>query len=119
RTKDINPFTRLQFLQLGFGLFHLCMNLIWALLHVHRGSIHQPGSLSYFFAILDRSLLACEHPDYHTLLATLLQILRGIIIDAWKVECGYSSLATFAASKPTPSELISIARKILKNHASP
>jgi len=33
--KDINPFTQLQFLQLGFGLFHLCMNLIWALLHIH------------------------------------------------------------------------------------
>ncbi|KIK77060.1 hypothetical protein PAXRUDRAFT_36838 [Paxillus rubicundulus Ve08.2h10] len=106
---DTNPFTRLQFLQLGFGLFHLCMNLIWALLHVHWGSIHKPGSLSYFFAILDY---------YHTLLVTLLQILRGIILDAWKVKCGYSSLATFAASKPTLSELISIAHKILKNHAS-
>jgi len=34
--KDVNPFTRIQNLQLGFGLFHLCMNLIWALLHVHR-----------------------------------------------------------------------------------
>ena len=35
RTKDVNPFTRLQCIQLGFSLFHLCMNLIWALLHVH------------------------------------------------------------------------------------
>lgn len=52
-TKDVNPFTRLQTLQLGFGLFHLCMNLIWALLHVHQGSIHQIRSLSYFFALLD------------------------------------------------------------------
>ena len=26
RTQDINPFTQLQFLRLGFGLFHLCMN---------------------------------------------------------------------------------------------
>ncbi|KAF9234843.1 hypothetical protein BU15DRAFT_78605 [Melanogaster broomeanus] len=86
RTKDVNPFTRLQTLQLGFGLFHLCMNLIWTLLHVHRGSINQVGSLSYFFALLDRTRLGCEHPDYHTLLSTLLQILRGIIMSAWHAE---------------------------------
>ncbi|KAG1765406.1 hypothetical protein EDD22DRAFT_978741 [Suillus occidentalis] len=38
---------------LRFGLFHLCLNLVWALLHVHRGSIHQVSSLSYFFALMD------------------------------------------------------------------
>ncbi|KAG1743070.1 hypothetical protein EDB19DRAFT_1827464 [Suillus lakei] len=54
RIKDVNSFTRLQFIQLGFGLFHLCLNLVWALLHVHRGSVHQIGSLSYFFTLLDR-----------------------------------------------------------------
>ncbi|KIJ06388.1 hypothetical protein PAXINDRAFT_47855, partial [Paxillus involutus ATCC 200175] len=117
-TKDINPFTRLQCLQLGFGLFHLCMNLIWALLHVHRGSINQPGSLSYFFAVLDRVRLGCEHPDYHTLLATLMQILRGVILNAWHVECGYPSLAAFAASSPTPAELLNVATRILKNHGT-
>ncbi|KIJ57647.1 hypothetical protein HYDPIDRAFT_44852 [Hydnomerulius pinastri MD-312] len=119
RTKDINPFTRLQCLQLGFGLFHLCMNLIWALLHVHRGSINQLGSLSYFFAVLDRTRLGCEHPDYHTLLATLLQILRGVILNAWKVDCGKLSLAEFAKSNPTPSELLNFSDKILRNHATP
>ena len=81
RMKDVNLFTRLQTLQLGFGLFHLCMNLIWALLHVHRGSIHQVGSLSYFFTLLDWTRLGCNHPDYHTLLAMLLQILWGIILN--------------------------------------
>jgi len=119
RTADVNPFTRLQFLQLGFGLFHLCMNLIWAILHVHRGSISQPGCLSYFFAVLDRTRLGCEHPDYHTLLSTLMQILQGIILDAWKVECGHRSLAVFATSNPTPEELHEIADRILKNHAMP
>ena len=76
RTKDVNPFTRLQFLHLGFGLFHLTVNLIWALLHIHRGSIHKIGSLSYFFAVLDRTRLGCEHPDYHALLSTLLVCLH-------------------------------------------
>jgi hypothetical protein len=82
RTEDVNPFTQLQCIQLGFGLFHLSMNLIWALLHVHRGPVSEPGSLCYFFAILDRTRLGCEHPDYHTLLATLMQILRGVILNA-------------------------------------
>ncbi|KAG2737658.1 hypothetical protein P692DRAFT_20788007 [Suillus brevipes Sb2] len=119
RTQDINPFTQLQFIQLGFGLFHLCLNLVWALLHVHRGSIHQIGSLSYFFALLDRTRLGCEHPDYHTLLSTLLQILRGIILNSWKVECGYDSLAALASSKPTADDLLRIADTILSNHATP
>ncbi|KAF8119144.1 hypothetical protein EV363DRAFT_1593479 [Boletus edulis] len=118
RTKDVNPFTRLQTLQLGFGLFHLCMNLIWALLHVHRGSIHQVGSFSYFFALLDRTRLGCDHPDYHALLATLLQILRGIILNAWKVESGHTSLASFASTNPLPDELFRIADRIIINHTT-
>ncbi|KIJ12598.1 hypothetical protein PAXINDRAFT_53366, partial [Paxillus involutus ATCC 200175] len=118
RTKDVNTFTKLQNLQLGFGLFHLVMNFIWALLHVHRGSINQTGSLSYFFALLDRTRLGCEHPDYHTLLATLLQILRGIILNAWTVECQYESLAQFAKSNPSPDELLLVADHILGNHAT-
>ncbi|KAF8545684.1 hypothetical protein OG21DRAFT_1428847, partial [Imleria badia] len=107
------------FLQLGFGLFHLSMNLIWALLHVHRGSIHQVGSLSYFFSILDRTRLGYEHPDYHTLISTLFQILRGVILNAWKVECGHSSLAAFALSNPSVDKLLQVADKIIRLHASP
>lgn len=119
RIKDVNSFTRLQFIQLGFGLFHLCLNLVWALLHVHRGSIHQIGSLSYFFTLLDRKQLGCEHPDYHTLLATLMQILQGTILNAWRVECGYPTLAAFASSQPTADQLLAIADEILSTHASP
>jgi hypothetical protein len=119
RIHDINPFTQFQFIQLRFGLFHLCLNLVWALLHVHRGSIHQVGTLSYFFALLDRTRLGCEHPDYHTLLSTLLQIIRGIILNCWKVECGFGSLAAFASSEPTTDDLLNIADTILLNHATP
>ena len=104
--KDINPFTQLQFLQLGFGLFHLCMNLIWALLHVHWGSLHQVGSLMYFFSVLDWTWLGYEHPDYHTLMSTLFQILHGIILDAWRVKCGYPTLSAFASSSPSTDELL-------------
>ena len=119
RTADINPFTRIQTLQLGFSLFHLCMNLIWALLHVHCGSISQQGSLAYFFAVLDHSWLGCEHPDYHTLLSTLMQILQGIVLNAWKTECGYPSLSAFLVSDPSPEKLYEITDWILHNHGTP
>ena len=115
--KDINPFTQLQFLQLGFGLFHLCMNLIWALLHVHWGSLHQVGSLMYFFSVLDQTWLGYEHPDYHTLMSTLFQILHGVILNAWRVKCGYPTLAAFASSSPSTDELLRITDLIIQNHA--
>lgn len=44
KVQDVNPFTRL-------GSFNLCLNLVWALLHVHPGSIF--GSLSVFFYLLE------------------------------------------------------------------
>ena len=119
RTKDVDPFNRIQNLQLGFGLFHLCLNLTWALLHVHRGTINQVGSLSYFFSLLDRRWLGCEHPDYHTLLSTFMQILDGIILNAWNAECGHSNLAAFAKSNPTADELLRLAKIILRKHATP
>ena len=77
RAKDVNPFTRCECLQLGIGLFHLGLNLIWVILHVHRGTQNQEGSLAYWFTILEKTRLGSAHPDYHTLLATLQQIFDG------------------------------------------
>ena len=71
RARDVNTWERREVFQLSFGLFHLCLNLVWALLHIHRGSLAEPGSLTYFFALLDKTHLGGEHPDYHTLLAAL------------------------------------------------
>lgn len=119
RSRDLNPWTRRQVFQLGFGLFHLCLNLIWLLLHVHRGSLDQTGSLTYFFTLLEKVRLGGEHPDYHSLLSALMQILHGLLLNAWRSECGFSNLSEFADSKPTPETLLSIAAKVLRNHASP
>jgi hypothetical protein len=99
--------------------FFICLNLIWALLHVHRGSISQPGSLSHWFVVLDKARLGSQHPDYHTLLAALTQILHGIILNAWRDECGHPLLASFAESNPTPEHLLNIAQEILLKHAVP
>ena len=82
RLRDINPWTWREVFQLGFGLFHLCLNLVWALLHVHRGSLNQTGSLTYFFALMEKTRLGGEHPDYHTLLSALTQILDRILLNA-------------------------------------
>jgi len=70
----------LKFGNSGFGLFHLCLNLIWAFVARHRGSFSQFGSLSHWFVVLDKARLGSQHPDYHTLLAALTQILHGIIL---------------------------------------
>lgn len=119
RTGDINAWTRREIFQLAMGLFHLLMNLIWALLHMHRGKISQVGSLAYFFVLLDKTRLSAAKPDFHSLLSTFQQILDGIILHAWQIECGCTSLEEFAESKPTPEQLLSVAASILKNHSTP
>ncbi|KAJ7687362.1 hypothetical protein B0H17DRAFT_939446 [Mycena rosella] len=105
--------------QLGIGLFHLCLNLIWAILHSHRGHETIEGSLSFFFIVLEKARLGGKHPDYHSLLAALMQILDGLLLDAWRLECGSTTLSAFAATKPTPEQILVIADRILANHGMP
>ena len=98
------------------------MNLIWALLQTHRGSIQQLGSLSHFFAILEKVRLGSDRPDYHTLLAALTQILEGLTLNAWRTECakdGHATLNDFAQSDPTPEEVIKLAHTIIAKYAVP
>jgi hypothetical protein len=110
---------RREIFQLGFGVFHLTMNLIWALLHVHRGTLNQDGSLTHLFAVLEKVRLGADRPDFHTLLAALTQILEGLILNAWRNVCGFSSLDAFAKSKPTTDEILKLAQNILETYATP
>ncbi|KAJ7455167.1 hypothetical protein FB451DRAFT_1049047 [Mycena latifolia] len=119
RAFDLNPFLRAQVFQLGIGLFHLSLNLIWAILHSHRGHETIEGSLSFFFIVLQKARLGGKHPDYHSLFAALMQILDGLLLDAWRLECGSTSLSAFAATKPTPDKILVIADRIVANHATP
>ncbi|KAJ7144018.1 hypothetical protein C8R44DRAFT_602380 [Mycena epipterygia] len=116
---DVNAWTRREIFQLGFGLFHLCLNLVWAVLHVHRGGVNEVGSLSYFFALMEKARLGNDQPDYHSLLAALTQVLDGLLLNAWMTECGHDSLKSFAASKPTPEQLRELAAHILTDYATP
>ncbi|KAF9486497.1 hypothetical protein BDN70DRAFT_794191 [Pholiota conissans] len=119
RAKDINPWERREVFQLAFGTFHLVMNLIWALLHTHRGTSAAHGSLSYYFTLLEKARLGNDRPSYYTLLSALTQILEGLILNAWHSECGYSTLEEFAANNPTTDDILRIARTIVDKYATP
>lgn len=119
RAKDLSAWERHEVFMLAFGTFHLLMNLIWALLNVHRGSITEQGSLAYYFNILEKVRLASEKPDFHTLLTALTQILEGLILNAWRKECPQPSLSEFAKTDPRPEDIVSIAQRIIKKYASP
>ncbi|KAH9006039.1 hypothetical protein EDB84DRAFT_1246116, partial [Lactarius hengduanensis] len=118
RRKDVSYWETREIFQLGFGSFHLTMNLLWCVLETHRGTLNQMGSLTQFFAVLEKTRLGGEHPDYHTLLAALTQILHGLILNAWRNECDYSSLRDFAKAEPTPGGLLDCARRIAEKYAS-
>ncbi|KAH9047964.1 hypothetical protein EDB83DRAFT_2523030 [Lactarius deliciosus] len=116
--KDVSYWETREIFQLGFGSFHLTMNLLWCVLETHRGTLNQMGSLTQFFAVLEKTRLGGEHPDYHTLLAALTQILHGLILNAWRNECDYSSLRDFAKAEPTPGGLLDCARRIAEKYTS-
>ncbi|KAJ7580878.1 hypothetical protein C8J56DRAFT_867146 [Mycena floridula] len=116
---DINAWERRQLFQLGMGLFHLIMNLIWGINKKYAGSVRETGTLRYYFSLMDKVRLSGDKPDYHALLATLEQILDGLLLHAWILECGHASFDAFANSKPTSQQLLHIAERILLNHASP
>lgn len=89
------------------------------MLETHHGSVGQIGSLSFFFALLEKARLGGEHLDYHMLLSAMKQILDGLIFNAWQMECGHSSLHDFAKANPTPDNLLRCAHKIMKNYIVP
>ncbi|KAJ7588946.1 hypothetical protein C8J56DRAFT_785093 [Mycena floridula] len=119
RRGDINPYEQRQTFQLGMGPCHLILNLIWGINKKYAGSIRQIGSLKYYFSLLDKVRLGNEKPDYHALLATMQQILDGLLLHMWHLECGHSSLNKFTKSKPTADELHRSACRILKVYATP
>ncbi|KAG6805227.1 hypothetical protein H0H92_000223, partial [Tricholoma furcatifolium] len=95
------------------------MNLIWMLLNVHRGSLDQEGSLTHLFAVLEKVRLGAEHPDFHTLLAALTQILDGLLLNAWRSETGYKDLTSYAQMLPKAADIFRQARIIVHKYATP
>lgn len=117
RSRDTNAWTRREVFQLAFGLLHFVMNLIWALLNIHRGSLESVGSLTHLFSVMEKVRLGSDKPDYHTLLTALTQILDGLLLNAWRTDCGFNSLDEFFKSNPTPEQLLLLAQNIIRDHA--
>ena len=119
RARNDTAWERREVFQLGISLFHLCLNLVWALLHIYRGTLGNTGSLTYYFALLQKTRLGSEHSDYHTLLAALTQIFDGLILNAWRTECGHKTFAEFSASQPSPMDLLKTMGLMIRKYATP
>ena len=115
--KDLNAVHRMSCFQCAIGWFHGQLNLIWALLHIHRRTGHQIGSLQFFIILLGKVRLGKEEPDFNTLRSLATQVLSGNILTYWKSETGVS-LSEFAATKPNPMQLLKHAQNIYDNWVS-
>ncbi|KAJ3546399.1 hypothetical protein NMY22_g2074 [Coprinellus aureogranulatus] len=131
RKKDVSPWYQGMVFQVGPGLFHTGMNLDWEILDNHRGSLSQVGSLSYWFAVLGKTRLSGEKPDYHTLLSAMRQIHDGLILNGWRIVISelpepsdpsapkIKTLTAYAKSNPSTEDLMSKAGEILERFATP
>ncbi|KAF8264320.1 hypothetical protein EI94DRAFT_1593629 [Lactarius quietus] len=113
------PMFNNQLMNLGFSSFHLAMNLLWCVLETHQGTLNQMGSLTHLFALLEKTRLGGEHPDYNTLLSALMQILHGLILNVWHIECNHSSLHNVTEANPSPNDLLTCVYQIILKYASP
>lgn len=68
---------------------------------------------------MEKTHLGGEHPDYHTLLAALTQILQGLILNALQIECGAHTLDNFAKTNPSPEEMFTLTQKVMANYTVP
>lgn len=118
RNDDISGLLRIELLQLGPGLFHTELNMLWAILFIHRGLSTDIGSLQYYITLLRFTRLNSEHPDFYTLKSFVRRILIAHILQCWESECGFDSLGAYAASNPCPDCLLDLANSILHKYAS-
>lgn len=104
--------------QLGPGLADIMKTFVKMSLDNHVGRPGEVGSWARSFSLIKKGHLARGDPkDYNQLLSALETIMKASINDCWRKNCGFSSLQDFAASNPTPSQMLAIARKIAINHA--
>ncbi|KAF7976464.1 hypothetical protein HWV62_6721 [Athelia sp. TMB] len=118
RKGDTNMINHMACFMCGIGWFHVQLNLLWALLHIHRGMREQIGSLQYFIVLLGRTRMGSAKPDFNTMRSLATQVLAGNILSYWKVATGGATLAQFAATKPTIEALLLHAESIYSNWVS-
>ncbi|KAK7450624.1 hypothetical protein VKT23_012934 [Stygiomarasmius scandens] len=114
---DTSSWSRQEIFAIGIAVFHMVMNLVWAIQAKHYGNAKVPGSLAFFFHIMQKKRLAGDKPDYRALSTALFQILDAILISAWRKECG--DLDLLASENPTAQKLKSVANQILSKYITP
>ena len=109
----------LRSLQLGPGLNDILRKLVTQVIknHCPKGSDSTEG-LAGLFKVLNKSHLALAKPQDHEAAITALEtIMEGSFLDCWRINCGYDSIAAYAASDPKPEEILALAKKIVIKHA--
>ena len=109
----------LNSLQLGPGLNDILRKMVAQMIknHCPKGSDSTHG-LASLFKTINKSHLALARPQDHDAAVSALEtILGGSFLDCWRINCGYDSLAAYAASDPKPEEILALAKKIVIKHA--
>jgi hypothetical protein len=101
----------------GLGWFHVQLNLIWVLLHIHWGITNQIGSLQFFITLLGKVQLGKEKPDFNTLRSLATQVLAGNMLTYWKAATG-QSLTEFEKSELDIPTLLKYTQDIVGDWAS-
>jgi len=109
----------LNSLQLGPGLNDILRKMVAQMIknHCPKGSDSTQG-LASFFKTVNKSHLALARPQDHDAAVSALEtILEASFLDCWRINCGYDSVAAYAASDPKPEEVLALAKKIVIKHA--
>lgn len=109
----------LNSLQLGPGLNDILRKMVAQMIKNHcpkgSGSMH---GLASFFKTINKSHLALARPQDHDAAVSALEAVLGAsFLDCWRTNCGYDSIAAYAASDPKPEEILALAKKIVIKHA--
>ncbi|KAG0692099.1 hypothetical protein DFH29DRAFT_818237 [Suillus ampliporus] len=114
---NIRSINHMENFQLAPSFFHVQLNLIWAILHVHCGSIEDTGGMQYYISLLGRVRLGAEHPDYRTLVSFTMQVLVGNTLLYWETV-SKTCLTALAEAKPTFREMKSLTTNIYHTYVS-
>lgn len=125
RKQEKNPYNRLQSVEFVIGLFHLKMAAADAIWRALVGPDHAREDLTSFMKIAaklrpdDSSRLAsnAKFREQHELIGHVGALLR---LDAWREEIvrqgKHSTLESWAASKPTLSEVEAVAERLVRGY---
>ena len=108
----------LNSLQLGPGLNDILRKMVVQMIknHCPNGSDSTQGLASLFKTVNKSHLTLARPQDHDAAVSALETILEASFLDCWRINCGYDSIAAYAASDPKPEEILALAKKIVIKH---